>query len=97
MSPADRLAALLVEEATALRHGDAEAVLFLAKEKEDLLVAIKEDPPPAERLRELLASNRDNGLLARSGLALLNQVLGAETGYGPERQRAPGKFLSESV
>ena len=38
MPLADRMAALLVEEATALRRGDAEAVLFLSQQKNELML-----------------------------------------------------------
>ena len=97
MPLADRLAALLVEEATALRHGDAEAVLFLAQQKNDLMSALMDDPPRPEQIEKLLEMNRNNGMLARSGLALLNQVLGSPTAYGGERLSRAGSILSESV
>ena len=97
MSLADRMAALLVEEATALRHGDAEAVLFLAKQKNELMSSLLEDPPPAERIEELLEMNRDNRMLARAGLALLNQVLGSSSAYGGERKTQTGSILRESI
>jgi hypothetical protein len=97
MSLADRLAALLVEEEVALRHGDAEAVLFLAQQKNELLSSLMEDPPAPERITELLEKNRCNGMLARSGLALLNQVLGSPSAYGSERSSRAGSILSESV
>jgi hypothetical protein len=97
MPLADRLAALLVEEATALRHGDAEAVLFLAQQKNELMSALMDDPPPPERIEKLLEMNRNNGMLARSGLALLNQVLGSPSAYGSDRISRAGSILSESV
>ena len=97
MSLADRMAALLVEEATALRHGDAEAVLFLAKQKNELMSLLLEDPPPVERIEELLEMNRDNRMLARAGLALLNQVLGSSSAYGGARKTQTGSILRESI
>ena len=97
MSAADQLAALLVEEEAALRRGDAEAVFLLAAEKEALVVALRDDPPTEDVLRELIEKNRSNGMLARSGLALLNQVLGNSSSYGQEGQSRSGQILSESA
>ena len=98
MNAADRLQDLLSEEQTALRHGDAEAVFALAQEKEELVDQLRQDPPSSERLEALLTDNRRNGLLARSGLSLLNQVLGTVPSYGPEPPKtAAGQFLNESA
>jgi len=97
MPLADRMAALLVEEATALRRGDAEAVLFLSQQKNELMSLLIDDPPSAERIEELLEMNRDNRMLARSGLALLNQVLGSPSAYGGERKAQTGSILRESI
>ena len=97
MPLADRMATLLVEEATALRRGDAEAVLFLSQQKNQLIPLLLDDPPPAECIEKLLEMNRDNRMLARSGLALLNKVLGSPSAYGGERRAQPGSILRESV
>ena len=97
MSEADQLAALLVKEEAALRRGDAEAVFLLASEKEDLVIALSDDPPLEDVLRELIEKNRANGMLARSGLALLNQVLGNSSSYGQGGQSRSGQILSESA
>lgn len=97
MSAADKLTALLVEEEAALRRGDAEAVLLFAKHKEELVRSLSEDPPAEAVLSALLEKNRANGLLARSGLALLNQVLGNPSTYGADPTDRSGRFLSESA
>ena len=97
MSAADQLAALLVREEAALRRGDAEAVLLFSDQKNELMESLKDHPPSEEQLVELVQKNRANGLLARSGLALLNQVLGANTSYGQEGVSRAGQILSESV
>ena len=97
MQPADQLAALLVEEEAALRRGDAEAVLLFADQKNVLMDALKDHPPSEAQLEELIQKNRANGLLARSGLSLLNQVLGASTSYGQEGMSRAGQILSESA
>ena len=97
MSAADLLAALLVKEEAALRRGDAEAVFLLAEEKEGLVIALQDDPPAADVLSDLIEKNRTNGMLARSGLALLNQVLGNSNAYGQETHSTSGQILSESA
>ena len=97
MHPADQLAALLVEEEAALRRGDAEAVLLFADQKISLMEALKEQQPSQQQLVELIRKNRSNGLLARSGLALLNQVLGASSSYGQEGVSRAGQILRESA
>ena len=97
MSAAGQLAALLVKEEAALRRGDAEAVFLLAAEKEELVDALRQDPPLEGVLNELIEKNRANGILARSGLALLNQVLGNSSSYGQEGQSRSGQILSESA
>ena len=97
MSAAGQLSALLVKEEAALRRGDAEAVFLLAGEKEALVVALLADPPPEDLLSELIEKNRANGMLARSGLALLNQVLGNPSSYGQDGQSRSGQILSESA
>lgn len=97
MSAAGQLAALLVKEEAALRRGDAEAVFLLAEEKEDLVIALRDDPPAEDVLSDLIEKNRTNGMLARSGLALLNQVLGNSSAYGQEAQSKSGQILSESA
>ena len=97
MSAAGQLAALLVKEEAALRRGDAEAVFLLAAEKEALVVALRDDPPTEDILRTLIEKNRSNGMLARSGLALLNQVLGNSNSYGQEGLSRSGQILSESA
>ncbi len=97
MSAAGQLAALLVKEEAALRRGDAEAVFLLAGEKEALIIALRDDPPSEDVLSELIAKNRTNGMLARSGLALLNQVLGNPSSYGQDGQSRSGQILSESA
>ncbi len=97
MSAAGQLAALLVKEEAALRCGDAEAVLLFAAEKNGLILALRNDPPTDEVLSELIEKNRANGMLARSGLALLNQVLGNTSAYGQDAQSKSGQILSESA
>ena len=97
MSAAGQLAALLVKEEAALRRGDAEAVLLFAAEKNGLILALRTDPPADEVLSELIEKNRANGMLARSGLALLNQVLGNTSTYGQDAQSKSGQILSESA
>jgi flagellar biosynthesis/type III secretory pathway chaperone len=97
VNSADQLATLLADEEVALRDGDAQALLSLAQHKEVLLKALQSDPPAKEVLLELLQTNRRNGLLARSGLSLLNQVLGATSGSGIVKARPSGQFLCETV
>jgi hypothetical protein len=97
MQPADQLAALLVKEEAALRRGDAEAVFLFADQKIELMGALKEHPPSEIQLHQLIQKNRSNGLLARSGLALLNQVLGASSSYGQEGVSRAGQILRESA
>jgi|MDSW01.1.fsa_nt_gb hypothetical protein len=95
---ADLLDALLVEEETALRRGDAEAVLSCAHEKGALINRLMSEPPDTERLTALVEKNRRNGQLARAGLSLLNQVLGGGVGYGADaKQLQSGHFLDESA
>jgi len=94
----DQLGALLDAEFAALKAGDAEQVMALAGQKLDLVQQLQALAPPEEALQRLIEKNRANGVLARSGLALLNQVLGAGSHYG--QGSAPsrvGQFLSKSA
>ena len=98
MSVLDQLDALLDAEFAALKAGDAEQVLALAGQKRSLVQQLQDLSPPREDLQRLIQKNRANGVLARSGLALLNQVLGAGSHYG--QGTAPsrvGQFLSKSA
>jgi hypothetical protein len=95
---ADRMRVLLCEEELALRHGDAAAVIAFADEKSALIQALANEPIEVADAMDLKAHNRRNGVLARSGLAIMNQIMGSPVGYGPQMHDQPaGRLLNKQA
>ena len=91
--------ALLERERVALEAGDPGAIDACVAEKDRLMSAFDGVAIPEDSARAIAEQNRRNGLLARSGLRLVRQVLGTDkVGYGPQRSAASaGGHLSKQA
>jgi hypothetical protein len=93
----DRLEALLIEERTAIRTLDTEAVAASADEKERLFAALTSAPKAelatlAPRIRELSQALRHNGILLAHARDCVRDALATALPAGAFSDRQPNPF-----